>query len=371
MLHVRKASALLAHDIAIVRASLPGIAILRSQLAAGPTSVVAREAGIISATLMSECLTALDKNAPEEGEVDAEMATGLSYEELYYQAYGSPGAEKDPSDDALDKSHVLARARSLEPLRALVTVDTSEKSTEALAKHRLMTFSLGVIKAAKAFPTFAHRTDPMRDPTIPDFHDLMVLMWREILVSCSVHKVSSPAHEAVSGDLVFLLEEWSVHAPEDHARAFTSSSDLETSFIPQMVSILFPPAVIPTIIAHLANVLSLDRSANASNLFKFYSQLWIVHSRVTDRPGVKPWVIQEWQNAFDRAYFSAAPPGDPSEPKVCACVGCVKVRLVEMRCTGCKRQTYCSASCQKTDWKFHKMHCNGRDGDGVLISQDS
>jgi hypothetical protein len=49
---------------------------------------------------------------------------------------------------------------------------------------------------------------------------------------------------------------------------------------------------------------------------------------------------------------SACPPVKDVE-----CANCAKVCAKQFKCGTCKKATYCSAACQREDWKFHKRNC--------------
>ncbi|KIP06825.1 hypothetical protein PHLGIDRAFT_72162, partial [Phlebiopsis gigantea 11061_1 CR5-6] len=44
------------------------------------------------------------------------------------------------------------------------------------------------------------------------------------------------------------------------------------------------------------------------------------------------------------------------------CSGCFKwiPRVQRKQCGACKVATYCSAACQRSDWRVHKAGCSGR-----------
>ena len=46
-----------------------------------------------------------------------------------------------------------------------------------------------------------------------------------------------------------------------------------------------------------------------------------------------------------------------------ACKNCCIVKRKMTKCSGCKLVRYCSTSCQRNDWKFHKYQCCFRDDD--------
>merc|ERR1712113_546178 len=50
------------------------------------------------------------------------------------------------------------------------------------------------------------------------------------------------------------------------------------------------------------------------------------------------------------------PPPKPAEPPP-QCQSCATPCEKPLRCGTCKTATYCSAKCQKEDWRFHKRIC--------------
>ncbi|KAF8309747.1 hypothetical protein DL93DRAFT_1700747 [Clavulina sp. PMI_390] len=200
---------------------------------------------------------------------------GVSYDEIYAQAYGSPGVMKDFPVEPLDSSHLSAHLQQFDALMALIAADTSENSIKALAKHRFIIFTLNLKHAAKAFSKFARDPDPMRQPTSMDWHDSMMLAWEKIITSCSQYGIDGPAREAVAGDLIFLLEEWSIGALSTQVYKITQ------------------------IVSDLDTLLNTRFGADERYLSKLFNQVYYVHRRLANRQGLQPWVVQEWNEAFN------------------------------------------------------------------------
>ncbi|KAF8309728.1 hypothetical protein DL93DRAFT_2085249 [Clavulina sp. PMI_390] len=287
---------------------------------------------------MCACLGAIHDHTASQESTEVEQVTKLTYEELYNQTVGAPGTGKDLPLESLDDSHVYARLRQFEVLNTITEVDHSEKWVRVLEQQRFLTFSLDLMKAAKASTNFARNLDPARNSTIDDGHDMIIKTWRELLDLCYTHDVAGPAIEAVTGNLIFLLEEWSIDALKHQIN------------------------VVQEIIPPITYLLSATHEVNGREIPKFWAQVYFVKRRLADRPGVKPWVSQAWKTAFDEMSRKLIPPSNFLEPKICGNVGCVEVKPAEMLCSGCKRQTYCSATCQKKDWKVHKIKCKAKNG---------
>ncbi|KAF8309769.1 hypothetical protein DL93DRAFT_1703625 [Clavulina sp. PMI_390] len=261
--------------------------------------------------------------------------TKVSYDELYDQAYASPGSGTDLPIESLDDSHVFARLHQFEIFGLIVGADDSEKSMKAVAKYRLITFSLDIKKAARGYWRFVRKKNPMRHEDSFDWHDTMVLAWQRVMVSCHHHQIDGPAEEAVFGNLIFLLEEWSVDALE---------------YLLKQITI---------IVSYLTARLVDSKNKNEWLALRFWRQVYIVHIRLADRPRLKPAVAQEWKRAYDEMSRRLLPPSNLPEPRICAQVGCIEMKPADMVCSACKNQLYCSTACQKNDWKNHKTRCKG------------
>jgi len=59
------------------------------------------------------------------------------------------------------------------------------------------------------------------------------------------------------------------------------------------------------------------------------------------------------RNGFQTIRMSGAPPSMCKKKWIDTCVVCAKQGIYK-KCSGCKKDSYCSAECQKTDWKRHK-----------------
>lgn len=77
-----------------------------------------------------------------------------------------------------------------------------------------MSYSAIQMRAMETTPQCAHNTNPNRDFSSYDWHDGMVLMWRDILVQAVEREDARPATEAFDANVIFLLEIWSVDALE-------------------------------------------------------------------------------------------------------------------------------------------------------------
>lgn len=195
---------------------------VRSHLTAGPASHIARQAAILSVEIINGCLRWIHKNRPrEDSDINVAALTGLSYDQLIRQCLDAPGNGK--FGDTLEQPQIYSQMHHLSTINILLDVDHSPALNAVVSTQHLISYSATLMKAIETTPQYAHDTDPNRDSSSYDWHDSMILMWRDIFVEALERKDERPAVEAFDTKVVFLLEIWSVDALENQiGRHFTA-----------------------------------------------------------------------------------------------------------------------------------------------------
>ncbi|KAF8284694.1 hypothetical protein DL93DRAFT_2092293 [Clavulina sp. PMI_390] len=97
--------------------------------------------------------------------------------------------------------------------------------------------------------------------------------------------------------------------------------------------------------------LEASEAPSASYIAKLHAQVNVIRARLSSRPGVDPGLRDCWTlvmlGSSDDAWNDA----------VCGTPGCTALDSPGLQCRGCHVQGYCSRSCQRADWEFHKQHC--------------
>ncbi|KAF8307360.1 hypothetical protein DL93DRAFT_2159580 [Clavulina sp. PMI_390] len=276
--------------------------------------------------------------------------------DLRTQRYRGPNMSKDRYH--IDISHVTSRSRQEILSRFLRVVAKYERfqTTRGEALSILANLVLidsrddildALIDVDYVTPSFAYAKEKLitlQRPTteLTTCYDLLLWSWQRMLGPSK--KDSRTFHfikAMLDQDFVFLLEAY-----------------VRAASMPTMKSSNSDFTIIRLIVASIFGAFALSQENPL--LRRFIHHTTVVYRRVDVDTSSSVAEKQMWGNFVEvglyrtRTWADQIPP-PPEFP--CGRPGCNSLVDAELRCSKCKRQCYCSVTCQKPDWKRHKKFC--------------
>ncbi|KAF8308699.1 hypothetical protein DL93DRAFT_1865609 [Clavulina sp. PMI_390] len=160
--------------------------------------------------------------------------------------------------------------------------------------------------------------------------------WEMCMRVASTDKDTSVAQDAIDFGMIFILELVTLNDPEP-------SESPKKYFL----------AELPRNIYSITRSRLSEQADDSSYVDVLRQQITIVHRRLLSRPGVSKALIKGWGELVIWVHIGGS---NASIGAVCNNPGCDSLTTPKHQCARCHAY-YCSQQCQRSDWKFHKIHC--------------
>lgn len=165
---------------------------------------------MLSAKFFTSCL------ADQEGTFAFKELTGLPFRELLLPCLIIPGV------GAVDD--MQAFFHQLRLLQLIIHLEEDEAILETIQQERIIFHSASIVRRAPRGPRCRYRrtTDMDRPPIKSDWFDAILLMWEAVFhwagPALMLPTGVSLVAEALESKIIFLLEDWSIFALDEHLR---------------------------------------------------------------------------------------------------------------------------------------------------------